>query len=146
VIAVYLAHCYGGHAAHRDLAGEWVSWLAHHGFAPVADWIVLSSVWTEDMRDRGLAIDCELIRRCDVVLQAGPTVSAGMLVEEQAARDAGVPVVRGPVVAHPGRMARAEGVALLDDLHRVGLASVYRRAVGARAACGACVACGATGA
>ena len=76
-------------------AGEWAVWAARQGVAPVATWTVLASNWPETSENRalGLAIDCALVARCDELWLVGGRVSAGMRVEADAARAAGVEVV-----------------------------------------------------
>jgi hypothetical protein len=92
---VYIAHPLGNsldREANRARAKRWVAWAAGQGVAPVADWIILSEVWTEGRRDEGLAIDVVLVRRCDELWLVGGRVSTGMGVEADAARAEGVVV------------------------------------------------------
>lgn len=93
MIAVYVAHQYGGKPENREAAKRWVRWLAELGYAPICTWIVLTEMWDESHRDDGLTIDCELISRSDVVLLCGHDVSSGMQVERDYADGCGVPVV-----------------------------------------------------
>jgi hypothetical protein len=83
---VYVAHPLGSgpdREANRANAAKWCAWVAMQGFAPVADWIVLSGVLDEsaDNRTLGLRIDLALIARCDEVWLVGGRVSPGMRIE-----------------------------------------------------------------
>lgn len=94
---VYVAHPLGfgdDRERNRVAAAYWCGWLADKfGIAPVADWIVLSSVWEEDRREQGLAIDLALIARCDELWLVGGRVSQGMAIERAEAERLGKPVV-----------------------------------------------------
>jgi hypothetical protein len=93
---VYVAHPLGAgpdREKNRQRAARWVAWVGDQGCAPVADWIILSGVWSENRRDEGLSIDVELVKRCDELWLVGGRVSAGMSIEADAARKAGIPVV-----------------------------------------------------
>lgn len=93
---VYVAHPLGtgpARESNRFRAAQWVAWVGEQGCAPVADWITLSGVWTEDKRELGLAIDVALVARCDELWLVGGRVSPGMAIEAEAARKAGVKVV-----------------------------------------------------
>lgn len=94
---VYVAHPLGmgeDREQNRRNAALWVAWLAeHYGIAPVADWIVLSGVWPESMRELGLKIDLALIERCDEIWLVGGRVSPGMQIELEEARRLGKTVV-----------------------------------------------------
>jgi hypothetical protein len=86
VKTVYIAHPLGQDGPERERnrenAARWVGWLAtNFDIAPVADWIVLSGVWSEEHRERGLAIDFALIARCDEVWMVGGRISPGMAAE-----------------------------------------------------------------
>lgn len=94
---VYIAHPLG-QGADRELnrtnAAKWVGWIAQtYNVAPVADWVILSGVWTKAMRVHGLAIDMVLIERCDEVWLVGGRVSPGMHLESQRAVELGKTVV-----------------------------------------------------
>lgn len=92
---VYIAHPLGaGPDRVRNLrrARLWVCWAAELGYAPIADWIILASHWDESRREQGLAIDVELVKRCDELWLCGNRVSPGMKIEAEAAEAAGVKV------------------------------------------------------
>lgn len=61
--------------------------------APICTWIVLASIWTEDERELGLAIDKRLIEVCEELWVCGVRVSAGMQIEVDHARSLGIPVI-----------------------------------------------------
>lgn len=97
---VYIAHPLNAlteadRAANRGNASRWCAWAAMaKGVAPIADWVVLSSVLSEaEGRERGLIIDCALIERCDEIWLVGGRVSPGMQVEVDHAKHHGKPVV-----------------------------------------------------
>lgn len=93
---IYVAHALGAgpdREANRARAARWCRWVALLGHAPVADWIILSGVFDESHRERGLAIDCELVERVDEVWLVGGRVSPGMQVEADHARRCGVTVL-----------------------------------------------------
>jgi hypothetical protein len=87
VIVAYIAHPLGAgpdRERNRANAARWVAWIARtHNVAPIADWIVLSGEWEEtaENRERGLAIDLELVERCDAIFLVGGRVSPGMQQE-----------------------------------------------------------------
>ena len=86
MIVVYIAHPLGsGPDREKNLANaaKWVAWAAEQGVAPIADWIVLASQWEETTgnRERGIAIDLELVKRCDEIWLCGGRVSPGMAQE-----------------------------------------------------------------
>lgn len=90
---IYVAHPLG-HGEDREnnrrAAAEWAGWIAKtFEVAISADWIVLSGVWAEDMRELGLATDMEMVSRADEVWQVGPRVSPGMALEGDHARRLG---------------------------------------------------------
>ena len=93
---IYLAHPLGD-GADRPLnierAKKWVAWAADQGASPIADWILIASVWSEAKREEGLAIDKTLIERCDEVWLCGPRISPGMNIESAHAKSKGIPVV-----------------------------------------------------
>jgi len=94
---VYIAHPLGAGAdrgANRIKATEYVMLAANRGFAPIADWILLSGVWGEDKREQGLAIDKTLVEKCDEVWLCGSRVSPGMLIEARHAFYHGIPTYR----------------------------------------------------
>ena len=85
---VYIAHPLNAatdeeRERNRANAARWCAWAAMvEGVAPVADWVVLSGVLSEEQgRERGLIIDCALIERCDEVWLTGGRISPGMGVE-----------------------------------------------------------------
>lgn len=95
---VYVAHPLGQGAdreTNRQNAMRWCARLAElfEDLVPVADWIILSGVWSEERRDDGLAIDFALIARCDAVWLCGGRVSAGMQLEREHAQRLGIPVL-----------------------------------------------------
>jgi hypothetical protein len=99
VRVVYIAHPLNAatdeeREANRANAARWCAWAAMvQRVAPVADWIVLSGVLSEEQgREQGLKIDCALLERCDEVWLCGGRVSPGMQVEADHARKAGIPV------------------------------------------------------
>jgi hypothetical protein len=84
VKVVYVAHPLGSgpeREENRKLASRWVARIGMLGYAPVADWIILSGEWDDTHRERGLAIDLALIARCDEVWLVGPRLSPGMTIE-----------------------------------------------------------------
>ena len=94
---VYIAHPLGSgpeRETNRQNASKWVAWAAKtFGVAPIADWIILSGEWSEDLRELGLFIDKTLIERCDAVWLCGGRVSPGMAIERDHALEHGVAVV-----------------------------------------------------
>lgn len=95
MLVVYIAHPLGSGSdreANRQRAMRWVRWAAEKGVAPIADWIILASEWREsdEHRAAGLAIDVELVKRCDELWLVGGRVSRGMRVEADAAIAAGL--------------------------------------------------------
>jgi len=95
---VYIAHPLGQgpeRETNRARAARWSAWAALQGYAPIADWIILSGQWpeTEELRARGLAIDVALVQRSDELWLVGGRVSPGMAIEADAAREAGIPVL-----------------------------------------------------
>lgn len=94
---IYMAHPLGmGEDRERNRlnAMQWVGWICEtFGVAVIADWITLAGVWTEDKRDRGLAIDLALVERCDEIWLVGGRVSPGMDIERNAAAQLGKKVV-----------------------------------------------------
>jgi hypothetical protein len=94
---VYVAHrlgCGADREANRLAAAEWCGWIAKtYGVAISADWIVLTGVWDESMRELGLATDMEMVSRADEVWQVGPVLSPGMQLEGDCAAALGKPVL-----------------------------------------------------
>jgi hypothetical protein len=93
MIAVYLAHQLSaptreGMDENREKAAHWAAWLWKRGFSVECSWIVCTSMLEEtpENRELGLRADCELVRRCDVMVLCGPRVSRGMLREAGAAK------------------------------------------------------------
>jgi hypothetical protein len=119
MIAIYIAHQYGGDPANRAAAAKWCAFFASLGYAPIADWIVLTGEWSEERRLDGLAIDCELIERSDVVVQVGPTISDGMNVESGHADHIGVPVVDfvGLFPATPDALTQAQTIEMMRAIN-----------------------------
>lgn len=106
---VYIAHPLGAgedREQNRQAAAKWVAWAAEQGVAPIATWVTLSSIWDESRRAEGLAIDCALVRRCDELWLCGPRVSPGMQLEAEAAKRAGVPILRFETMAQSSGEAR----------------------------------------
>ena len=99
---VYIAHPLGQteRQANREAASRWVRFAANMGYAPAADWIILSMVddllyggnEQPEVRAVGLACDFALIHRCDEVWLCGPVVSPGMQLERDFAQSHGIPV------------------------------------------------------
>lgn len=88
---VYIAHRLGSYPKTREIyrhrAGLWVLWAADQGVSPVADWIILSGHWDESPanRERALAMDVALVKRCDELWLCGDIISPGMITEREAA-------------------------------------------------------------
>lgn len=82
---IYVAHRLGAGADREDnrrAASDWCGWIAKtFRVAISADWIVLSGVWDESMRELGIATDLEMVSRADEVWLVGPVVSPGMMAE-----------------------------------------------------------------
>lgn len=96
---VYIGHPLGQDGSQREInranAMRWCGWLAlNFKIAPIADWIILSGVWSEtrENRARGLAVDVELVARADEVWLVGGRVTRGMQVEAEKARELSIPV------------------------------------------------------
>lgn len=94
---VYISHPLNAPAfdaieRNRENASRWCAWAALQGFSPVADWIVLSGVLSEEHRELGLACDLALIERCDELWLVGGRVSAGMAIERDHAERRGMRV------------------------------------------------------
>ena len=72
----------------RENATRWAAFIAWHcKVAICADWIVLSSVWTEAQgRELGLKLDCEQVRRCDGIVVVGGRITSGMTIEIDAGK------------------------------------------------------------
>lgn len=94
VKVVYVAHPLSGPDRDANIAraARWCAWFFKSGYAPVADWIVLASQLDESYRERGLVVDCALVKRCDELALVGGQVSDGMRIEAACARLVGVPV------------------------------------------------------
>ena len=92
---IYLAHPVSGDVeTNVRSARAWYerltrAYLGEIGF--VADWLLWVGAFKDEaeFRIHGLAFDCELAARCDGLWCVGPRLSAGMLVEANAAHDAG---------------------------------------------------------
>jgi hypothetical protein len=95
--AIYIAHPLGDgpdRELNRQRAARWVCWFAEaFDIAPIADWIVLSSVWGEERRALGMDIDRELMARADELWLCGGEISEGMHVEALWAYTWGKPIV-----------------------------------------------------
>jgi hypothetical protein len=95
----YIAHPLGAgpdRERNRQNAARWAAWIARtYDVAPIADWIILSGEWEEtpENRERGLAIDLELVERCDAIYLVGGRVSPGMAMELEHAKTHGLRVV-----------------------------------------------------
>ncbi len=93
----YVAHPLGAgddREKNRLNASRWCAWLAEsRGIVPVAPWIILSAVWSEDLRELGLSIDFRAIERCDVIYLVGGRVSPGMALERAHAENVGCGVI-----------------------------------------------------
>lgn len=92
---VYVAHALTGAdmVENREHAKAWVRFAFEQGFSPVADWLLLTSMYYETHRAQGLRADCALVRRCDELWLCGSRLSPGMQIEAEHAREHGVPVV-----------------------------------------------------
>jgi hypothetical protein len=79
----------------RANAASWVAWAASRGVAPIATWQQLSGIWPETLenREKGLALDCALVERCDEVWLVGGRISPGMAIEAEHGRAHGVVIV-----------------------------------------------------
>lgn len=78
-----------GIEANRAAAAKWAAWIAvTFRVAVVADWIWMTGELAETPENRalGLAADCSLVRRCDVLVMVGPRVSEGMRLESAHAK------------------------------------------------------------
>jgi hypothetical protein len=96
---VYIAHPLNAatdeeRERNRANAARWCAWAAMtQRVAPVADWIVLSGVLSEEEgRERGLLIDCDILARCDEVWAVGGRISPGMAIEIEHAKKMLIPV------------------------------------------------------
>lgn len=102
----------------RERARAWVRFAFDRGFSPVADWLLLTSMYDESHRVQGLRADCALVERCDELWLCGARLSSGMVMEAEHAREHGVPVVDFT----PLRIAEP-GVGLATKLWRLRLAA-----------------------
>lgn len=112
---VYIAHPLSGPDREKNIRNAmlWCAWAAKvMGVSPVATWIVLANVWTEDDREIGLACDVAAIGRCDEIWLVGGRVSEGMRIEKEAAEVARVNVVD---LTHLGREVPSQAVCLPRD-------------------------------
>jgi hypothetical protein len=95
---VYIAHPLNaptpeGMEQNRRNAARWAAWAAlTQNVSPVCDWVVLSSVLSEEHRELGLQCDLALIARVDEVWLVGGRVSSGMKIEADHAKLLGIPV------------------------------------------------------
>lgn len=90
---VYISHPFSAPEAMDSLyllqnAEQWFGFIAQrYRCIPRAPWMVLVRVWDEETgRSLGLEIDCEEVRRCDVLAQCGDRVQAGGRKERAVAR------------------------------------------------------------
>lgn len=96
MITVYIAHPLGSgddRQRNRENASRWCCGLASmFDICPMAQWIVLSGLWSEQYRDLGLRIDFAQIERCDELWLVGGRISPGMGLEMEHAKKCGVTV------------------------------------------------------
>lgn len=96
-LLAFVAHPLGGgddRAANLLRACRWFVWTATVlGLDPVAPWIPVSMIWTEERREEGLSINRGLLGHCDLLLLCGGRVSPGMAQEKAWAEDLGLRVV-----------------------------------------------------
>jgi hypothetical protein len=81
---VYIAHPLGSGTdrdTNRAKAAVYVARAAELGWAPIATWIVLSGLWSEERRELGMAVDLANIEVCDEVWLCGHRVSESMQIE-----------------------------------------------------------------
>jgi len=95
---VYIAHRLGPdpvlRAANIEAAGKLMAELADRlPIVPHASWMTLARYWSEEKREKGLAIDFAQIERCDVLWCVGPELSPGMKLEAAHATTRSIPVV-----------------------------------------------------
>lgn len=94
---VYVAHPLSGDIERNVASAKlWVRAAIDAGYAPLAPYLTLiDGILIEpDDRDIGLEIDFAVVARCDELWLCGDRISAGMSLERDAARQAGVRVVR----------------------------------------------------
>lgn len=96
---LYLSHPLSGSTdeerqRNRENATRWAAFIAWRcQVAICADWIILSSIWSETQgRELGLKLDCEQVRRCDAVIVVGGRISSGMRIEIVAAKFSNKPI------------------------------------------------------
>jgi len=99
--SVYIAHRFNdcterGRSRNRGQAAKWAKWARDQGYSPSCSWITLTWGADETPEGRAVGLECDVAQvvRCDELWLCGPVVSPGMLTEEAAAREAGVPVFR----------------------------------------------------
>lgn len=95
---VYMAHPFQGAMANVEAAKEWLRALilSHTSVDFVAPWIPMVEALGDsdaEQRARGLAIGCDMVRRCDGLVMVGKQVTSGMKQELQAARYFNKPIV-----------------------------------------------------
>lgn len=128
-IPVYIAHPLGAgpdREANRAAAAQWCALLAERYLvSPVADWIVLSGVWSENRRTVGLECDRAIVELVGTVIAVGPRVSPGMALEMGWPRR----IVDLTTLICPMEPATPDGVlAALDEMDRRMLAAGFARA------------------
>jgi hypothetical protein len=92
---VYVSHCLSAATKaemdeNRRDASAWCAWLAeNYHVSPLADWIVLSSQWTDENVSRKLGLECDeaVIATVGLVILTGPSMSSGMKLEAGWARE-----------------------------------------------------------
>jgi hypothetical protein len=91
---VYVAHPVSGNvAANLERARRWLAWLVEIApeWALAMPWMPYVETLDEDRhRERGLRDDLSMLRRCDGIVLVGGRISAGMAIELEAARNAGL--------------------------------------------------------
>lgn len=84
---IYVAHPLGPDGPEREKnrhnAALWCAAVGEAGGCPIADWIILSGVWSEDKREMGLECDFAAIEGCHGLLLCGGRVSPGMALEKE---------------------------------------------------------------
>lgn len=97
---VYLAHPVAGDVAANLISGkQWFRWCYSLALDAVfiAPWIQTIEILCEDdgdpaIRARAMDRNIAVLRRCNELWLCGPTVSRGMQIEANAARESGVQV------------------------------------------------------
>lgn len=91
---VYIGHAYGGDAENRIKACLWFAWACSPPDAvmAIAPWIILTSIWSEERRGDGMAINKEQLAECDELWICGRDISPGLQQEIDWANELGVHV------------------------------------------------------